>query len=86
MGATLKRLRAELNVTPTAQDKGLTLTITVTAYDNGLVQVNGTPINSSPEYEMGHGWLGAAEVLVGLLGEFRKQAARRRQRRDSGQG
>jgi hypothetical protein len=82
MAASLRRLRATMSVEPTAQDKGLVLTIKVTAYDNGLVQVDGVPINSAPEYEMGHGWLGAAEVVVATLGEFRRQwLARRRGQR-----
>lgn len=82
MGASLGRLRSEMNVVPTAQDKGLTLTLTVTAYDNGMVAVNGTPINCQPHYDQGHGWLGAVEVISATLGEFRKAAAVRRRRRN----
>lgn len=78
MGATLGRLRREMDVAPTAQDKGLNLTIVVTGYDNGLVAVNGTPINTSPNFDQGLGWIGAAQVLMGVLGEFRKQVAVRR--------
>lgn len=80
MGATLDRIRRELNVKPTGQDKGITLTLTVTAYDNGMVVVNGTPINCQPNYDQGHGWLGAVEVLSATLNEFRKLAATRRRR------
>lgn len=81
MGASINRIREEMNVTPTAQDKGITLTLTVTAYDNGLVAVNGTPINCNPHYDQGHGWLGAVEVISATLGEFRKLASARRKRR-----
>ncbi|MFQ6169965.1 hypothetical protein ACK8HX_00030 [Oryzobacter sp. R7] len=63
---------------PTARDKGLTLTIKVTAYDNGMVEVDGIPINVEPAYEQGHGWLGAAEVITATLNEFRKDATSRR--------
>lgn len=83
MGASLNRLRNEMNVTPTAQDKGLNLTIVVTGYDNGLVTVNGTPINTSPNFDQGLGWIGAAQVLLGLLGEFRKMVGVRRRGRKS---
>lgn len=81
MGASINRLRDEMRVQPTAQDKGITLTLTVTAYDNGMVAVNGTPINCQPNYDQGHGWLGAAEVVTATLGEFRKMAAARRRNR-----
>ncbi len=53
---TLKRIRDEMTVKPTSRDKGLTLTITVTAYDNGMIKVDGQPINQAPDYDPGHGW------------------------------
>lgn len=81
MGATIERLRDEMNVKPTAQDKGLVLTITVTAYDNGMIAVNGTPINCQPTYDQGQGWLGAAEVILSTMGEFRKVVGARRRKR-----
>lgn len=81
MGASIDRIRGEMKVAPTATDKGITLTLTVTAYDNGMVMVNGTPINCQPHYDQGHGWLGAAEVITATLGEFRKMAAVRRRKR-----
>lgn len=81
MGASIDRIRDEMKVKPTAQDKGITLTLTVTAYDNGMVAVNGTPINCQPNYDQGHGWLGASAVVTETLVEFRKMAATRRRRR-----
>jgi len=82
MPAQLKRIRESMKVKPTPQDKGLTLTVTVTAYDNGMVQVDGIPINVEPHYDAGHGWLGAADVITTTLNEFRSQSeARKRQRR-----
>jgi hypothetical protein len=54
-------------------------------YDNGMVEVDGIPINVEPSYEQGLGWLGAADVITTILNEFRKDAAaRRRQRQSSG--
>jgi hypothetical protein len=43
MPASIRRIRDSWNVKPTARDKGLTLTIKVTAYDNGMVEVDGIP-------------------------------------------
>jgi hypothetical protein len=73
MPASLKRIRSTMNVTPTARAKGLTITIKVTAYDNGMVEVDGIPINESPAYDQGGGWLGAADVITTTLNEFRRQ-------------
>lgn len=67
-----------MDVKPTPHDKGLTLTLRVTACDNGMIAVDGVPINAAPAYDPGHGWLGAAEVALLALSEFRKQAEARR--------
>ena len=82
MGASIPRIRGEMKVAPTATDKGITLTLTVTAYDNGMIAVNGTPINCQPNYDQGHGWLGATDVLTGTLVEFRKLVVARRRKRN----
>lgn len=68
-----------MTVEPTSRDKGLTLTVRVTAYDNGMVEVDGIPINAPP-YDAADGWLGAAEIVVTTLSEFRRQATKRHQR------
>jgi hypothetical protein len=83
MPASIKRIRESWNVKPTPRDKGLTLTVKVTAYDNGMVEVDGIPINVEPNYDQGHGWLGAADVITTILNEFRKDAAARRKRAKS---
>jgi hypothetical protein len=80
MPGTLKRIRDEMDVKPTPRDKGLTLTLRVTAYDNGMIEVDGVPINVAPAYDPGHGWLGAAETALLTLSEFRKPAERRKQK------
>jgi hypothetical protein len=79
MPGTTKRIRGEMDVRPTPRDKGLTLTIRVTAYDNGMIAVDGVPVNQAPTYDPGHGWLGAAETALLTLSEFRRQAEKRRQ-------
>lgn len=78
MPASIKRIRESWNVKPTPRNKGITLTVKVTAYDNGMVEVDGIPINVEPNYDQGHGWLGAADVITTTLNEFRKDAAARR--------
>lgn len=45
--AALDRIRESMTVQPTARDKGLRLTVEVVAYDNGMIQVDGVPINAA---------------------------------------
>ena len=78
MPAGLERIRRSMTVDPTPNDKGLTLTLRVTAYDNGMVEVNGIPINKAPSYDPGHGWMGASEVVMSTMNEFRRQVSKRR--------
>jgi hypothetical protein len=65
-------------VKPTPKDKGLQLTLSLVAYDNGMIQLDGVPINVSPDYDGVDGWLGAVEVAVATINEFRRQAEARR--------
>jgi len=83
MPGTLDRIRQSMTVTPTKQDKGLTLTVRITAYDNGMIEVDGIPINESPNYDSGHGWMGASEIVISTLAEFRRQAEKRRKQQAS---
>jgi hypothetical protein len=79
MPASLDSIRKTMDVQPTPQDKGLTMTVKVTAYDNGMISLDGRPINhfiSDPDPQS-HGWLGVTEVLVIQLGEFRRQVQTR---------
>ncbi|GGJ81852.1 hypothetical protein GCM10010123_09550 [Pilimelia anulata] len=64
--------RSAMMVKPTARDKGLQLTLNVVAYDNGIIQVDGIPIDA------GEGWLGATEVIMTTLNEFHRQIRARR--------
>ncbi len=81
MPGSLDRIRKSMAVAPTAEDKGVTLTVRVTAYDNGMIQVDGIPINESPDYDQGQGWMDASEIVVSTLSEFRRQAVKRRKQR-----
>jgi hypothetical protein len=80
--ASIDSIRRDMegHVQPTKQDKGLEFNLKITAYDNGMVSVNGRPINhfiTDPD-PGSHGWLGAAEVVVISLGEFRRRVMQRR--------
>jgi len=81
MPATLPRTRRNVTENTRELRKSLELTITVKAYDNGMVEVFGEPVNTSDEgYDQGHGWLGAAEYITLALGEFRRQAVTRQKK------
>jgi len=49
---TLKRVGGEMDVKPTTRERGLTLTLRVTAYDNGMIEVDGVPTNAAPAYDL----------------------------------
>ncbi|MBA2574960.1 MAG: hypothetical protein H0V02_09280 [Nocardioidaceae bacterium] len=75
-----------MNVKTTPRNKGLTLTLKVTAYDNGMVEVDGIPINVEPHHDAGRGWLGAAHVITTTLKEFRQQSETRKKQAERTQG
>jgi hypothetical protein len=75
MGATLDRLRSEMKVRALPHSRELT--ITVKAYDNGMVEVDGHPNNRNPDYDAAEGWLNAAEIVIQTLNEFRRQVEAR---------
>ena len=79
MPASLDRIRESMTVQPTPKNKGLQLTLSLVAYDNGMIQLDGIPINASPDYDDVDGWLGATEVAVATINEFRRQVTRRRE-------
>ena len=71
------RIRRTMHVEP--WDKGMKLTVQVIAYDNGMVSVDGVPINNIKRDKdaSAHGWLGAAETAVLTISEFRRQVEKR---------
>ncbi|GAA4490505.1 hypothetical protein GCM10023191_022770 [Actinoallomurus oryzae] len=77
MPASLNRIRETMNVKPTPRDKGLTLTFTLTAYDNGMLELDTVPLNDHKHDDDVTGWLAAAEVLTATLNEFHRQVAKR---------
>ena len=79
MPAQLDRIRRTMKVQPTARDKGLVLNIEVVAYDNGMVQVDGVPINDDQTgYNQVVGYLGATDVITTTLLEFYRQVQQRK--------
>ena len=84
MPASNDRIRRTMKVKPTKQDDGLELTLRVVAHDNGLVSVDGVPINhiARDRDPSAHGWLGAAETAVLTISEFRRQVDKRQKQGD----
>ncbi len=78
MPATLKRVRETMKYGPTARDKGLKLTLTVVAYDNGMYEVDGVLMSSEDHPE-----LDAAEVMLITLNEFARKADDRRKKKST---
>lgn len=82
MPASLERVRATMNVEETSRKKGLRLTLRIVAYDNGMIEVDGVPINEGSArhgqaYDPTDGWTSAIEVAIVTINEFRRQATRR---------
>jgi hypothetical protein len=76
MPVTIDGVRKLLKVEPSPEDKGLTLTVRVTAYDNGVVTINGRPLRV--ERDLGLGLLAASEHTAAHLGEFYRLVQQRR--------
>jgi hypothetical protein len=76
MPVTIDGVRKLLDVQPSPEDKGLTLTIKVTAYDNGVVTINGRPLRV--ERDLGLGLVAAVEHTAAQLGEFYRLVQQRR--------
>jgi hypothetical protein len=73
MPVTTNGVRTLLRVAPTPKDKGLTATFEVTAYDNGLVTLNGRPMGRKqplPEAEAAIGLLASVESVAAQMSEF----------------
>ena len=76
MPASIRRVRKSMNVKPTPQNKGLGLTLRIDAYDNGIVNVDGIPMNDGKDQT--DAWLGANSVIATTILEFRTQVEKRR--------
>jgi len=83
MPASLERMRRTMQTTvgPTPQNKGLKMTLTIDAYDNGKVAVDN--ILMSDGADQAEAWLRAAMVTVQMLEEFKRQVSRRQAERAS---
>lgn len=77
MAASNERLEREKNITETPRNVGLTLTVKVTAYDKGTLEVDGTPMDGHITDAAGEAWLAAAMVIAQKLHHFQREVARR---------
>ena len=77
MPASLERIRASMKVSPTVQEKGLVLTMRLIAYDDGMLQLDGIPLNNHTDDDPLAGWLGADEVVTSTINEFYNQVKKR---------
>jgi hypothetical protein len=80
MPVTIDGVRKLLDVEPSPEDAGLTMTMRVTAYDNGIVTVNGQPMRV--ERDLGRGLLAATEHFAAQAGEFARLVLERRAERE----
>lgn len=76
MAASIETVREKMKVSRTRDDKGLTLTLDITAYDNGVISVDGRPVSTVP-LDAAHGWLSCHEVVSIALTEFYRQHQKR---------
>ncbi|MFI7158900.1 hypothetical protein [Micromonospora chalcea] len=76
MGASRERILSSMKVQPTAQDKGLVLTLRLVAYDNGILELDGIPLSALPQED---GWVAGVGVMAQTVHEFQKQVRARRQ-------
>ena len=67
------------DIQPTPHEAGLMLTVTVKAYDSGMIELDGRPISQhrDGEYDTLQGWTDTAEYLVHKLNELRKAVVAR---------
>jgi hypothetical protein len=84
MPASLNRIRETMDVKPTPRNKGLTLTLKLTAYDNGMLELDTVPLNDHNNDDDVTGWLAAAEVITATLNEFHRQVTARAGERADG--
>ena len=83
MPASLNRIRETMNVQSTPRDKGLTLTLKLTAYDNGMLELDTVPLNDHHNDDDVTGLLAASEVFTATLNEFHRQVAKRQAAKDA---
>jgi hypothetical protein len=76
MAASIESIREQADIAETPQNKGLTCTLRITAYDTGMVTVNDRVINDPTDQTLG--WVGAHEIVGCHLTHFYKQVQHRK--------
>lgn len=81
MASTTELVRSKINVEPTARDKGVTVSIEITDYDNGIMSVNGVSLggmdgsNLSREQAVAEVYTFVSIAVERLLAAGRKRKA-----------
>jgi hypothetical protein len=81
MTASLESIRERIDIAQTTHNKGLVLTLVITAYDNGMINIGDRPATSGPldsEGVSALSWLQCSEYISGYLIEFCRQVEQRR--------
>jgi hypothetical protein len=76
--ASLESVRDVMDVASTPENVGLTLTVRLTAYDNGLMNVNGRVLRGSHQSEA-QGYTNAAVIIAMMIADFQRQVEHRRE-------
>ena len=81
MPVSVRRVRERMNFRQTRDDKGLILTITVIAYDDGMVKVDDDPTGPPRRNRADSAawWLNATERVAMVMAEFQRQVTTRQQ-------
>lgn len=84
MPASPERLQREKNIKETPKNAGLTLTITLTAYDNGLLELDTKPVGDHKADSDARRWMSVAMVISQKLRDFQHEAEKRQAEKGSG--
>ncbi len=77
--ASLDSVRDIMDVRTSPEDVGLTLNISLTSYDNGLMNLNGRVIRGGHQDEV-WGYTNAIQIITMMLSQFHRQVKQRRDR------
>ena len=81
MPARFNRIRESWDVQETPHNDGVMLTIRVAAFDNGMIKVDGMPMNDphAPNSEV-TGWLAAVDIVTTTITLFQREHCALRKR------
>lgn len=79
MPVSKKWLSENAPVRPTPKGAGVQLDLHITAMDNGIVTINGTPINGNARLAGGGGWTGLNLAVAQVIDQLRTAHDKRQQ-------